>query len=313
MQNFLYNYDKFNYWEIYPEELPSRGIFYAKNARIRVRTMTVLEVKFLATYFDATATRICNEIFNKCTILENITLDELLLPDRDFIIFWIRLNTFNTANGFTITIPSCDTCKNKIVKELSLKEFEHNYLDNGFDPIVHLPDLNIDLPLCIPKYADSIYNIENEIEDIALRIDSNNTFDEKILFVKSLTALDYIHLKAHVEKYACGLNDEVIIECPECGTQHKVKIVINDNNIFAHIELRDILEKITKIAKYSNLTITNDWAWVEVELEQSIINDMIKEENEENQHQLQGMSSKVSSSSLSNMPKMPNLPSLPHM
>ena len=52
---------------MYPEELPSRGIFYNKNARIKVRTMSVLEVKFLATYKEQTATRICNEIINKCT------------------------------------------------------------------------------------------------------------------------------------------------------------------------------------------------------------------------------------------------------
>ena len=62
MQSSVYNYDRFNYWEIYTEELPSRGIFYKKDARIRVRTMSVLEVKFLATYMEATATRICNEI-----------------------------------------------------------------------------------------------------------------------------------------------------------------------------------------------------------------------------------------------------------
>ena len=76
---------------MYPEELPSRGIFYNKNARIKVRTMSVLEVKFLATYKEQTATRICNEIINKCTILENLKIEDLLLPDRDYIIFGLGL------------------------------------------------------------------------------------------------------------------------------------------------------------------------------------------------------------------------------
>lgn len=313
MQSSVSNYDRFNYWEMYPEELPSRGIFYSKDARIRVRTMSVLEVKFLATYMESTATRICNEIINKCTIFENLTIDELLLPDRDYIIFWIRLNTFNTSNGFSVSIPHCATCHNEIVKDLSLETFKHKYLDNGFEPNVYLPDLGMEIPIKIPKYGDSIYNVENEIEEVALRIDSDNTFEEKTRFVSSLTALDYIHLKEHIDKYNCGIIDEVPIYCPECGTEHIVKVYINDLNIFTHVELRDILEKITQIAKYSHLTITNDWSWVEVELEMQIINEMIREENEANQKQLQNMSSRMPSGSMNTTPKMPSLPSLPHM
>ena len=317
MRNSVYNYDHYNYWEMYPEELPSRGIFYNKNARIKVRTMSVLEVKFLATYKEQTATRICNEIINKCTILENLKIEDLLLPDRDYIIFWIRLNTFNTSNGFTINIPHCSTCESPISTEISLNDITDRYLDNGFVPEVHLPDLNTTIPVKIPKYGDSIYNVENELEDIALRIDTDNTFDDKIRFVSSLTALDYIHLKDHIKYYGCGINDEIIVPCKICGTQHNVKMIINDTNIFTKIELRDILEKITRIAKYSNLTITNDWSWVEVELEQQIINEMIREENQETQHQIQGVSSKIPAATgnggMPNMPSMPGLPSLPHL
>lgn len=314
MQSSVYNYDRFNYWEIYTEELPSRGIFYKKDARIRVRTMSVLEVKFLATYMEATATRICNEILNKCTILENLTLDELLLPDRDYIIFWIRLNTFNTSNGFTITIPHCSTCKAEIVENLSLTQFKHKYLDNGFEPNVYLPDLQMEIPIRIPTYNDSIYNVENELEDVALHLDTDNTFEEKTKFVSMLSALDYVYLKEHIEKNNCGIIDEVPIYCPDCGTEHIVKVHINDLNIFTHFELRDILEKITQIAKYSNLTITNEWSWVEVELEMQIINNMIQEENEANKKQLQNVSSRMPTGATStSTPKMPSLPSMPHM
>ena len=78
--------------------------------------------------------------------------------------------------------------------------------------------------------------------------------------------------------------------------------------------LRDILEKITQIAKYSNLTITNEWSWVEVELEMQIINNMIQEENEANKKQLQNVSSRMPSGATStSTPKMPSLPSMPHM
>ena len=39
-------------------------------------------------------------MLEKCTILENIDYEDLILADREFIIFWIRLNSFinNTSS-----------------------------------------------------------------------------------------------------------------------------------------------------------------------------------------------------------------------
>ena len=45
----MHNYDNYNYWQVDPYELPTRGLMYPKNVKIKIRAMTVLEVKFLAT------------------------------------------------------------------------------------------------------------------------------------------------------------------------------------------------------------------------------------------------------------------------
>ena len=92
----LHNYDNFNFWQLDLNEFPSRGRLYPKNTKIKARSMSVLEVKFLATLSPQNATLICNELLEKCTILENIKYEDLLLADREFIIFWIRLNSFIT-------------------------------------------------------------------------------------------------------------------------------------------------------------------------------------------------------------------------
>jgi hypothetical protein len=105
-----------------------------------------------------------------------------------------------------------------------------------------------------------------------------------------------------------------MIDCPHCGKAHKVKIEINDQNLFNNVDLSQILETITRIAKYSNLQITNDWSWVEVEVEQQIINKMINEENEANQKEIAKAKSQMPAMGAhrTSVPSMPSMPSVPH-
>lgn len=91
---------------------------------------------------------------------------------------------------------------------------------------------------------------------------------------------------------------------------HKVKIEINDQNLFSNVDLSQVLETITRIAKYSNLQITNDWSWVEVEIEQQIINKMIDEENQANQKEIAKAKSQMPS--MPHTMSKPSTPSMPH-
>lgn len=302
----IHNYDSFNYWPLDTYELPSRGIFYKKDAKIKVRPLTVLEVKFLSSMMPATATHVCNELLEKCTIFENLEYDELLLPDREFIIFWIRLNSFTTKNGYTINLPECQGCKTPLEKHIKLEELDFKYLDNGFEPNVYLPDADINLTIAIPTYRSSMINTEDEFGDLAIYIDNDMSYKEKYDFVSNLTALDYITLKTAIDKNYCGIVHDVTVECPKCHMQYKVKLEINDQNLFCSVNLMEILETITRVCKYSNLQITNEWSWIEVEIEQQIINKMVEEENEYNRKEMAKANAKATSV---HMPSMPHMPS----
>ena len=294
-----HNYDNFNFWQMDLKDFPSRGLLYPKNAKIKVRSMSVLEVKFLATLTPDNATQICNELLEKCTILENLKYEDLILADRAFIIFWIRLNSFINNNGFKITIPECSNCKKQIEHEIKLMDLEFIYLDHSFINTVFLPDINLKMPIRIPLYNDSRFIPNDEIEETVLWINTDNTFEEKYNFIINLSANDYMILRSHINDNYCGVKNDMIITCPYCGKQHNVKIEINDQNLFNNVNLMQILETITKIAKYSNLQITNDWSWVEVEIEQQIINKMIEEENEANKKEIAKAKSQMSLSSSS--------------
>lgn len=304
----LHNYDNFNFWPLDLNEFPSRGRLYPKNAKIKARSMSVLEVKFLATLTPQNATSICNELLEKCTILENIKYEDLILADREFIIFWIRLNSFINSNGFTITIPQCKQCKERIEHTIKLLDLDFVYLDHDFEKSVYLPDLKLKLPLRMPTYNDSIYEIKDEIDECCLWIDSNNTMEEKYSFISNLTANDFMVLKTHIDNNYCGVKKDFVITCPKCEATHNVKIEINDQNLFNNVDLMQILETITRIAKYSNLQITNDWSWVEVEVEQQIINKMINEENEANQKEIAKAKSQMPSMPVGGKPSMPSMP-----
>ena len=306
-----HTYDKFNYWQIDVKDLPSKGRLYPKDVKIKIRSMSVLEVKFLATLSPLNSTSICNELLEKCCILENMKFEDLILSDREFLIFWIRLNSFTSTNGFVITIPHCSECKTKIEKTIKLTELQFKYLDEPPIKKVHLNDINVDIPLKFPKYADSKIKTNDEIEEMCIWIGSENTMEEKYAFLSNLTAYDFLSLKQAIDNNYCGVVKEIDIPCPKCGKLHPVKITINDDNLFNSVNLMQVLETITRIAKYANLQITNDWTWVEVEVEQQIINKMIQEENEANKKELANAKAKAGSVS-SHIPSTPSLPSIHH-
>ena len=304
----FHDYDKFNYWKIEIEELPSRGRLYPGNASIKIRPLSVLEVKFLATLLPQTATQVCNELLEKCTILENFTYEDLLLPDRLYLIFWIRLNSFSMKTGYTVNIPHCSVCGNKIEHEIKLEELKFKYLDNDFDPYVYLPDYDETVKISIPKYKDSIIRTEDDLDELALYLDNGiGSFEDKRKYMEEMSAMDYITFKEAVERNSCGVITDIVVSCPQCHKAYPVKIEINDNNLFSPVNIMEILETITKICKYSNLQITNEWSWIEVEIENEIIKKMIKEENEYNKKEMDKAKSQASS-----MPHMSGVPSVPH-
>lgn len=305
-----FNYYTHNWWKIELDELPTKGIFYNKNTLIKVRSLSVLEVKFLATLVPQNATAVCNEILSKCLYLEHIKLDEILLPDREYLIFWIRLNSFTQSNGYEINIGSCQWCHESFSTKVPLNKFGVNYIKTYKNEIM-LPDANIKLEIAVPKFNDSLYSLKNEIDSIALWINAENTFNEKVKWIENLSAMDFMILKDAIDDCKCGMNHNVNVICPCCGKQNNITIILNDDALFGKVELMQVLESISRIAKYANLQITNDWSWPEVEAEQIVINKMIAEENEANQKEL-ARARNQANSVRGSMPSTPHT-SMPHL
>lgn len=284
-----------NYWTIEYDELPSKGIYYPKDSEITIRPLTVDEVKYLATYNEYNAVKIVNDIVRKCLCLYNLEFNDIILADREYLSFWIRANSFVNNGGYTIK-ATCPTCNYEFEKTILCDEFKVDYIQKIIESI-YLPDADLNLPIAQPKIRDlRYYKISSSIDEvtnIAMCINTENSLDDKRRFILNLSAYDYSILKYELEKFHCGMNKVITMECPNCHAFHKCTLDINDQKLFTNTQTKDILDTITRIAKYSNLQITNDWLWREVEIEQIIINDMIKKENEEHQKEMQKAKSKA--------------------
>ena len=92
--------------------MPSLGQYYSLDTEIRIRTMTVCDVKYLATFNKTNAITITNELLQRCLKLKHLKFEDILLADREYLLFWLRTNTFIRSSGYQIKIPECPTCKN---------------------------------------------------------------------------------------------------------------------------------------------------------------------------------------------------------
>ena len=277
-----------NYWKIEFNDLPSLGQYYSLDTEIRIRTMTVRDVKYLATFNKSNAITITNELLQRCLKLKHLKFEDILLADREYLLFWLRTNTFIRSSGYQIKIPECPTCKNSIEQEVKLNSFKTDYIKSKFEECI-LSGINLTIPLKHPTIKDlnDARLVENdEFLDLALYIDTDNSLQDKARFIMNLQGMDFVNLKYTIDQMKCGMHKTIQVKCPVCGEITDVKLIVADENMFTHTSIKEILELITRIAKYANLQITDDWPWMEVEIEQEIVNKMIKDENAETQKEI---------------------------
>lgn len=282
--------NKYNYLQLDVEELPSRGLYYPAGTKIKGRFLNLRDIKFIALITEGNATVIVNEIIERCFIFEKITIDDILLCDREYLAFWLRANSFIANNGFKIGIKKCSKCGINFEKEIRLEELDINYLQD-FLPVITLPDSNIKLALKLPKIKDlRIKDDDKEIQYIARMIEH----DDPLNLIYNLSAYDYAFLSDVISAYKIGFVFDLQIFCPHCNQLHYVKASIDDTNMFAQLNIRDIYRMILNCTKYTTYKIDDDISWPELEIISDVVNEMVKKENEEMQKQQAAANAKAS-------------------
>ena len=272
-----------NYLEIKMDELPSRGKAYSKAAQIRGHFLTIADVKFISLITPENASPIIDSVLRRCFKFKNLPYESLLLCDRQYLIFWLRANSYLTENGYQISIKKCSCCGQSYTGNIGLDDININYLEHGIEPIV-LPQSRIHVSLKMPTVKSLKYKDEDKKLEHALRMLDVDTMDARD-FIQELSAYDYTYLLDYCSSINVGFDMHFRPVCPHCHTENEVCAEIGEENYFASHDLHDILKMTTYITKNVGVQIPDTMTWPELETLRDVSDEIVKAENEENAKQ----------------------------
>lgn len=282
-----------NYWTIDLKDLPSEGVVYNKldcEPYIKIHPLTVGNCKYLTTINPNDAertTKMLNEVLQSC-MDTNIPFGELVVADRNWLLFWVRVNSFINSNGYNVKID-CPQCGKQIIKnikldDLNIKKFSECEL-RQFPVETENGDKFITCSK-IPRVRDKHYVLEDkDIEDILNYTDIDNFIKDNqdpVWFVSRLDAYEFAKLKTLAKKSKFGIDEITKIKCDDCQQELTVQLDMSDTNVFGHISLFEVLKIQLQVSKYCGFQISDDTSYSEVEIIQDVIKQLIQEEEAAN-------------------------------
>ena len=218
-------------------QLPSRGILYEgklPDGWIEIRPMTTREEKILLTPRRERAS-LAWKVIDQCLVTRDISLEEMLVGDKLFLLFCIRNATYGSSYAFSVTCPQCGS---RLQMELNIPEdLELHVLDETdtltFD--VELPIANVVLTLRrltgkdekeVARYERSrpakiadgdpgyIYRLSRHIVAIdGKEVDAATSLN----FCEEMIAGDSAVMREEITACDCGISVYLNHECVHCG------------------------------------------------------------------------------------------------
>jgi len=225
------------------EGLPSRCLFYPSGTIIRARPLKVIEVKKLSTLNETNAEHVINDVIRRATT--GIAVEDLLVADKLYIVFWLRSNTYNEA-GYNVDFH-CNKCQQDSSYEFSLDNLEVKYVPENFN----MEKLQISLPngkeveWSHPRVKDErkkakfrasfaalIPDLDEDILSQAVNIQTIDGEDlpliDKYNWIAELDAKTYSKLITEMEENDCGIKPILNVVCKKCGGTAPVAVTFQD-------------------------------------------------------------------------------------
>tara|TARA_R110000782_G_scaffold102791_4_gene190134 strand:+ start:4532 stop:5284 length:753 start_codon:yes stop_codon:yes gene_type:complete len=144
-----------------PIDLPSRNMFYTlidPAEPVTVRAMTFQDEKAMVSN-KAGDIDIINTLLARC--VSNVSVGDLLLVDKLFLIMKIREISYGDDYKAVVTCPACKKSSEIIFK---LSELGVTYMPEGYtNPVcVHFPTLDKDAKIELPRIKDEKYLVTTE-------------------------------------------------------------------------------------------------------------------------------------------------------
>lgn len=225
-------------------ELPSRGFLYGEKlpeGKMSIRTMTTNEEKFIYSGRGSMPEKMDKLLARCCSFPQGFKPGDLLVSDRLFLLVKIRLASFP---GIPYSFPF--QCENENCGEQNnwpcdLTQLEVDYYDDEKEEPFY-----VDLPVCKKTIGFRMLRGKDEAQIFAfskrqkmkkrrdktedatytyslarriLTIDGNEVDQATALqfLERDFVSADSLAFKTAIEKNDCGLNTDIVIECPDCG------------------------------------------------------------------------------------------------
>lgn len=230
-----------NHWKI--SGLPSKGKFYPAGTEILGRPMKVLEVKKISSMNEENGDFILNDIIKKT--IKGISLDDIYVADKLFLIFWLRANTYRES-GYVIPFI-CNKCEKKSEYHFEIDNLEVQEISDNFSPNAEYTMSNGDkITYDYLKVKDELYigrfkelnraaigDIDNELLAMSQMIKTINgkelTLLQRYYWLTESAPGDYSHIKTLMEKNGMGVKPYVNVTCKECGGAASVAVSFRED------------------------------------------------------------------------------------
>jgi hypothetical protein len=219
-----------NYWEV--TGLPTGGKLYPEGTKIVARPLKVLEVKKLTSINEYNAESVITDILRKC--VRGISVDDIYLNDKVFILFWLRANSFRN-NSYVVDFE-CPKCEKEStyhfeinnIQIKSVENFEKDLILDSGDAI-SLKFLKIkdekDIGNFRERYEQIIVKAGGEVDEelvgMSFMIDTINNVNvsplDKYNYVLRLEPEDFSMLLTHIENNTASVKPYMNIACNLCG------------------------------------------------------------------------------------------------
>lgn len=213
------------------EGLPSKYLKYPKGTMLYGRPLKVKEVKKLSSMNEYNYNTVINEVLSDC--IKGLSIEEIFVADKLFIIFWLRANTYKNAN-FSSSY-TCVHCKEKNDFTFDVDSFSVNYIsdDVDFDELKLLNSEDV-LKFDFPRIRDEgrIAFTKSQLEN------SKQSYDEDTIstasYIKSINGKqvslqaacdfllnldsveDYAYIESYIQENEFGISPEVKVHCHKC-------------------------------------------------------------------------------------------------
>lgn len=210
-------------------ELPSKGVGYSGHSgKVQVRTMTFEDEKMLSDLSNDD--NLIDILINRCTDFEDT--DILYSADKIFILYKIREASF----GDKVKLSSaCTKCSYDNNLEVDLSKLDIEYVKEDFkDPKkVHLPDIDKDIQLTLPRSSDSEYlmNKSSILKNLWRFIKKIDKYENPRLISKAIQKLSSKDTRVILENLLMddfGINTNAKYICEKCRSEEVVTVPITE-------------------------------------------------------------------------------------